>query len=85
MPPEIQKVLTDSLIIVIPAFAGWVVARLSKAKKDLDAAFQKLRVHEEQLGIETCVEKGQCRVSSRPGPSKITPSGSPQPISQENG
>ena len=66
MSPELQKVLNDALVILVPIltsvvsawFVGW------KNRKDTDAAFQKIRAHEEVLGIETKVQKGVVHVQS---------------------
>jgi hypothetical protein len=55
MRPDLQKVLEDALVILVPIFATWAAARLRKAKRDINAAFDKIRAHERHLGIETQV------------------------------
>ncbi len=83
MSPEIEKALTGALLVLIPAFAAWAAARLDKAKKDINAAFLKLRAHEQQIGIETHVSGGRCHVTSR-DPTKIVSSSGPEPLGSEN-
>lgn len=79
LDPALQKAITDALTILIPVLVSWVVAKITAAKatisvkKDTDAAFLKLRAHEEQLGIETKVVGGVISVSSRTVPGQAVP------------
>lgn len=86
MSPELQAVLNDALVVLIPVltaiitawFAGW------KNRKDTNAAFKKIRAHEEYMGIETRVDKGVVHVASRPGAHKAS-SANPEPLRKEGG
>ncbi len=65
MSPELQKVANDALLMLMPVFATWVVAKIRKAARDINASFIKMRAHEEHMGIETKVEGKKASVSPR--------------------
>jgi hypothetical protein len=74
MRPDLQKVLEDSLVILVPIFATWAAARLRKAQRDINAAFGKIRAHERHLGIETqasTITRGADVTSHSKAPTRI--------------
>ena len=71
MTPELQSALNQALAVLVPAVVAWIVAKikgdaalkgLNQVTKDTDAAFQKIRAAEEQLGIQTRLEGGKLNV-----------------------
>lgn len=66
---EAQKILNDFVVFLVPIvmsvisawFIGW------KNRRDTNAAFKKIRAHEEYLGFETKIKKGEVHVTSRSG------------------
>ena len=85
MTPELQSILTGALSLIVPAATAVVVAYLGKVKRDLDSAFAKIRVHEDELGIKTTQDKNGVQHVSR-DPARVGQAGSipPQPFDQES-
>lgn len=96
LSPELQKAITEALVVVIPAlvsvfgaFAAWVVKRLQKAKKDNNAIHDYRRFILEEMGFdpihtEWCPKTGRIKVVSRnPTSPSQTRSSNPQPLSPE--
>lgn len=87
MSPELQATLTAALAIVLPAVAAVVVAKLRNIKADLDAAFSKIRAHEDAMGIKTTQDPKtkEQHVSRNPSRSGQVGSSDPQPLRPESG
>lgn len=96
MSPELQKVVNEALVVVIPAmvsifvaFATWVVKRLNKARRDSNALNDYRRLILEELGIdpkETEWNRKTRRINvtrTTSGLGSQTRSGSPQLLSNE--
>lgn len=87
MDPDLQKALTNLVVVVITilgaALTTWwqnkktktaVDKSLEQTTQDTDAAFMKLRAHEEVLGIKTTVTKGEINVArTSAAPTSINP------------
>ncbi len=89
---DLNKVLTDALVVLIPMAVAWATAKLNglkaqadikKAQTDIDAAFQKGRALEQHLGIETKLVGGVVNVASRVASTPI--SANPAAIRPEGG
>jgi len=83
---ELQAIATSALALLVPAITAVVVAYLGKVKRDLDSAFAKIRVHEDELGIKTTQDKHtkEQHVSRSP---RSVEGGSipPQPLDSQGG
>ncbi len=62
---QLKAALIGALVLVLPPFAVLVVAKLRNMKADLDAAFAKIRLHEDELGIKTTQDKNGVQHVSR--------------------
>lgn len=84
LSPEAQKVLNDLIVILVPILAAIVSAWFAgwKNRRDTNAAFKKIRAHEEYMGIETKVTKGEVHVTSR-ATGEIVHSKGPQGLSEK--
>ena len=87
MTPELQTILIGAVSVIVPALSAVVVAYLGKVKRDLDAAFSKLRAHEDVLEIKTTQDPKtkEQHVSRNPSRSGQVGSSDPQPIRPEGG
>lgn len=87
MTPELQTILVGAVSVIVPALTAVVVAYLGKVKRDLDSAFAKIRVHEDELGIKTTQDKRTKEQHVSRDPARVGKTGSipPQPLDSQGG
>ena len=76
---QLQAALVGALVLILPPLALLVVAKLRNMKADLDAAFSKIRAHEDVMQIKTTQDPktGAQHVSASPRPLVQSPSSKP--------
>lgn len=55
-----QDIGSQVVVMVVGAVGSWAVGRLRKARRDMNAAFRKIREIEKKLGLDLN-EKGERR------------------------
>jgi len=49
---DLSEIVTQLAIALVTFIGSWVLARIRKAKRDVNAAFRKLRMIEKHLGLD---------------------------------
>lgn len=81
---QIQIALVGALLLIVPPLTLVIVAKLRNIKADLDAAFSKIRVHEQELGIKTTQDKKTGVQNVSRDPHRVGQAGSIPPVSLDS-